>query len=453
MFYRIYDPHAEMIRWLFRYFREIGGNLPLLARELKRMDFRFPPFEQGISPHVGLHPDEDGYYPLRNRAALVSILTNRAYIGYYEYGGRLVSTQAHDSIVPLDDFMYAYDRLSGTSLDGQEQERKPRERRYVGTNALLDGVVTCGDLPIYVMEDGYCARAGADGFTRNDLAVPVANLDGAFQQAMIAVLGTLELGHRRGVHQEIYHKVKALQKEQEKQVKGYTKALVRIDDEIGKAELAQRVSKELGDEQGHRQNTKQLVQLRKDRVEIEAKAKHANDEVQELKECHTLLECAIQHWDSMKMNQRKRFVKLFVSSANLTEASPHFLRLDVTFSEPINRAMTLYLYRTHGAKQAWTKEEDSTLLSLYPQAGKQALMEALPLRSWESIQQRAYYTHHIRRVDSSHGALTYADVLVMQEHGACVDRPTWIIHNELEYRNGMAYVECAVLEFHKLVQG
>jgi DNA invertase Pin-like site-specific DNA recombinase len=142
--YTIYEPHAILIRWLFKRFKELGGNLPLLARELVSIDFRFPSFDTGISPHVGLHADKDGTYPLRTRAALISTFTNKAYIGWYEFGGM----------------------------------------------------------------------------------------------------------------------------------------------------LAQRVSKELGDEQGYRDNTKQLVALRKDRLAIEEKRDSASSEVEDLEDCQNLIECA-----------------------------------------------------------------------------------------------------------------------------------------------------------------
>jgi hypothetical protein len=116
--YVVYEPHAHLIRWLFKRYRELGGNLPMLARELERIDFRFPAFESGIAYHVGLREVTDHSFPLRTRESIIGILTNKAYIGYYEYGGMLVSTEAHDAIVPMSDFLFAYERLSGSSLDG-----------------------------------------------------------------------------------------------------------------------------------------------------------------------------------------------------------------------------------------------------------------------------------------------------------------------------------------------
>jgi len=119
-YYQKYRPHADLIRWLFRRFRETGGNLPLLAKELRQTDFRFPACEDGIAYHVGLHADADGTYPLRTRSAIIGILTNRAYIGWYVFNGVIISKQAHDAIVPMDDFLYAWERLSKVSLDGKD---------------------------------------------------------------------------------------------------------------------------------------------------------------------------------------------------------------------------------------------------------------------------------------------------------------------------------------------
>jgi hypothetical protein len=102
--------------------------------------------------HVGLREASDGSYPLRTRESIIGILTNTSYIGWYQYHGVVVSKEAHPAIVSLDDFMFSYERLSGTSLDGTEtQERKPRERRYGANSAFLAGIVHSDDMPVYIL--------------------------------------------------------------------------------------------------------------------------------------------------------------------------------------------------------------------------------------------------------------------------------------------------------------
>jgi hypothetical protein len=430
-YYTIYEPHAKLIRWLFRRFKELGGNLPLLARELVQIDFRFPPFEKGITSRVSLRADSDGSFPLRNRLAIIGILTNRSYVGRYEYGGVLVSNTAHDAIVPLDDFIYAHWMFTGTDLDGEPQEHKPRERRYGGAAALLDGVLHSGEWAVYVAQGKYTARSEVNGFPHTELVIPVQILDEAFSTAMVAILTALELTKQKSVSASLNARIKALQQEQERQATDYGKAIARIDTEISNAEMAQRNSKELGDEPGYRENTKQLVQLRKDRLAIEAKAKQAGSEAEELEECHDLLDCACKQWGNMPVSKRKRLIRLLGTDANMSELSPHFLRLDVQLAAPVSTHMTLYLYRNNGSRQFWTEEEDSKLAGLFPKASRQAVMAELPLHSWTSICHRGWERLQIRRTANAKDTITHADMQVMKEHGARVDKLVWKIGRDV----------------------
>jgi DNA invertase Pin-like site-specific DNA recombinase len=424
-YYVIYEPHATLVRWLFKRFRALGGNLPLLARELTEVDFRFPPFEQGIVTHPGLKADEDGSYPLRSRRALISILTNKSYIGWYEFGGTIVSREAHEPIVPMDDFLYAFERLSGVDLDGTEkQERKPRERRYAGATALLDGVLQSGELPVYCTGGRYQVRRENNDFHVTELAVQIKALDAAFSQALIALLATLEL---KRADSELTKRIHELQQEQVELETDFTKSIARIDREIANLEMARRISQEEGDEQGYRQATRELVQLRKDRAALEAKANQASGEVEELGECHNLLECAVQNWQGMKIDKRKRLVKLVVERADIAELSEHFIGLHVVLDEPVNSTLTLYLYRPRGSQVKWSDEEDELLAQLFPTEDKQAIMQALPTRSWNSICFRGYEKLGIRRAASRDDILTWNDEAVMCKYGASVDRPVYFL--------------------------
>jgi hypothetical protein len=440
-FYRIYEAHARLVRWLFRRFRELGGNLPLLARELKEIDFRFPPFEPDITPYVALKSDPDGSYPLRTRDAIISILTNRAYIGQYVYGGVLVSETAHEPLIPIDDFMFAWDRLSNVSLDGSEQkERVQRERRYGGATALLDGIVRSGENPVYVVSDSYTARVMNDGFHRDDLVVSVDTLDSAFARAMVTALARLERARRNGLNDSLYERITALQMEQERQAKDFSKALARIDKEIRGQEMAQRISREEGDEEGYRQATKQLVGLRRDKAALEAKTQQADSEAGELAECHGLIDCAVSQWEAMPVQKRKRLVKLLVESANLIEAAPHFLRLDVVLASPINLSLSVHIHRAYGARQPWNDQEDDTLYRMYPQASKEAILRSLPTHTWTAIVQRAMAKGIKREVVNGRYAipasLSYADVELMEQAGACTEKPVWSVNDVIQPGDG-----------------
>lgn len=428
-FYTIYEPHAELIRWLFRRFRELQGSVPALTRELEQISFSFPPFTDDVIARVSLPVDVDGNYPLRNRQAVIGILTNKAYIGWYQYGGVLVSKEAHKPIVAMDDFMWAYERLSSVSLDGsQEVERKERAHNYGGDSALLDGVIYSHHAmkqarKVYVIDGKYTARTHHNGFPQNELVVNVADIDTAFAMAMVDTLANLEREH--DLHTTVYEQVKALKQEQKVTASKYGKSIARVDLAISNAEMAQHVSKELGDIQGYTDNTKELVQLRKDRIELVAKRDTASVEVEQLEECNDLIGQAIRDWQALGIGKQQRLVRMLGTSVNMVEIAHHFIGLQVTLQLPIARNLFVFIYRANGARTFWNSEEDKLLADMFPIASKEDVMRALPTHSWVSICYRGYEKLGIRRTASKTDTLTHTDLRLMLTTGACVDKPVW----------------------------
>ena len=116
-----YEPHARIVRWLFKRYKEINGNLKALMIEIETKRCLFPDFEEDVDPiFVGKlqHKKMEGGYTLVTFPGLRKLLTNRAYIGWWVYKKEVVSRNNHDAIVDLSTFTYAYNRISMTSLDG-----------------------------------------------------------------------------------------------------------------------------------------------------------------------------------------------------------------------------------------------------------------------------------------------------------------------------------------------
>jgi DNA invertase Pin-like site-specific DNA recombinase len=434
-YYVVYEPHARLVRWLFKRFHELEGNLSRLGRDLRDTGFSFPAFS-GVEriPHVALRWGGNGY-PLRTRDALVSILTNVAYIGYYLYNGVLVSREAHEGIVPMDDFLYAYNRLSATTLDGDVNEHKPKvDRRYgVGIQALLEGVLESDGRAVYAMahSQGYEARTDSDGWKTTDFLIRTSVLDSAFSKALVAVLDTLELRHRQGLQDSLYERMNEIHEAREEAATSLEVQLVNIDRAIRRTELDKRVALEEEYEQGVRDATKQLKRLHADRSALEAKAEQASSEASELEECQTLLECACQQWENLAFERQRRLVRMLVARANLVEVAPHVVRLDVWLGEPLNCLMVEHIYRQQGSRPGWTGDEEAVLRAMYPRADRAAILQALPTRAWKPIVARANELG-LSRESRRHTPdlpvdLAHADMTLMEELGMTQDSPHWSV--------------------------
>jgi len=428
-----YTPHADLVRWLFRRYRELGGNLPLLGRELERIDFRFPRLEPGIMTNLKLRQDANGSYPLRNRDALTDILTNKAYIGVYEFG-ETTTNNAHDAVCVVNDFNYAWERLGVPP-----EERKPRERRYGGATALLDGIVSSGEHPVYVVQGQYSVQPYNNRWRTQVLVVDVEDIDSAFASKFGIMLRKLE---RSDYAADLHRQIEEIKQQQQKTAVDYTKNLIRIDTEIKNAEMAQRVSQRLGDEHGYTVATTQLVQLRHDKTAYEAEQQQANSKASDLEECHELIDKACCEWNSWKPDKRKRLIRMLLPAADMSAVSPHFIRLRCYFMTPLYRTMDMYLYRHNGSRHVWSTAELDTLRELFPVASKQQLMSALPAVTWQAINQRAQALGMLPSGSYSRDLpLTYSDMRMMEATGARTDKVTWALVPEdmgvIQYEGGV----------------
>lgn len=421
-YYVIYEPHAKIVRWLFKRYRELGGNLGKLGREIRVMNLTFPPFA-GLEtiPHVALRWTGNGY-ALRTRGGLISILTNPAYIGYYIYDGVLISKKAHDGIVDMDDFLYAYSRLSPVTLDGQENTAKPKldRRQGVACDALLENILKSDGAPVYVMAGNqtYTAKTNADGWKTTELVAPVSLIDQEFSTALHMTLLELEKRHQQGFQDGLYDLLQQVQETVAQEGDTLAGELEKVLKGIRQAELDKKIALEEEYVDGVRDAIHRLKRLHAGREALEAKLARSEKEQADLAECQSLSELVLHQWDSMKFSTKLRFVRLLVAQANMTAVSPHFLRLDIVIGKPFNRILTGFLYRKHGSRAPWTPDETAALYQLYPSTDRLGVMKALPMRSWESIVQQANIASLTRttRLNTTNipEYLAFADMLLMQ---------------------------------------
>ena len=445
--YAVYEPHRKLVEWLFQRYRALNGNLGRLHHELVACDFHFPDFDQDIlrqmgasTPHVALTHDSKGYR-LQSRNGLISILTNRAYLGWYCFNatseesrmftGEYINKEAHDPAIDCDLFQFAYSRLSKYNLDGSKNEDKPEvERHYAQVTALLEGLITSDGIPVYAMSNGnYVARKPMDGWKSTELVVSIEQMDGVLDEMVPAAL---QYAQCRDV--ELADKVAAIKAETEERAGSLEHDIAVIDQGIREWELAKRVSMAENDEPGVTEAVRALKRLRADRAKLEAQASQAASEASELAETSNLLEQAYRDWRGMRFENKRRLVKLIVERADIREVSPHWLKLTVDFSAPVGGTVIAYMFRTRGSKPEWSASENLMLRRYYPSAPRETVLEKLPTRTWHSIMMQArtlgLSRPHIPGFTDIPDSWTFADMQLVNKVGirSASDEtlPTWL---------------------------
>ncbi|MDQ2904183.1 MAG: recombinase family protein [Chloroflexota bacterium] len=383
-----YEPHACVVRFLFRRYRELGGNLWALYREIDAWPCVFPFFEDAEhAKYVMLTKGAKGYQITRN--GLATLLTNPIYIGWWYYKGQIVSKSNHDAIVPEDDFWYAFHRLSPVTMDGEINHRltsQPARYTRDGTpppKALLDGIITSEKRPVYVLRteppEYAIVDPGKMHGLRYKLSIAVPELDAIFVQRLLTVLEDTEHGATLQEH------FKAVRRMRVEQLVSVDAQITEVKQQIAQWERSKRIAQEEEYEDGEREAVRNLKSKTAVLRELEVKQEQGAVEDADLLELVELLFGVSVGWDDLTFEKKRRFVRLSTKSITISEASTHFLKLAIEWTGLYGRSDVGYIWRRRGNGGLYREEENAILRELYPVADRAVLLDRLPHRSWSGI--------------------------------------------------------------------
>ncbi|MBI3913128.1 MAG: recombinase family protein [Chloroflexi bacterium] len=108
--YKIYEPHAQVVRTLFQMMAKPGAYFKAIALECKRNSIVFPPIPDELRVTKGnatafsnTPTNADGSYPI-SLSRIETILTNPAYIGWFLWSGEVISKTNHAPIIDEETF-------------------------------------------------------------------------------------------------------------------------------------------------------------------------------------------------------------------------------------------------------------------------------------------------------------------------------------------------------------
>ena len=127
--YVVYEPHAEIIRKVFQIVPEENFSLLRAAKRFERERMRipfFPPqleYMKGRSATRAMQKDQEGYV-IRSKF-IGRVLTNPAYIGWWIWGGTVLSKHNHSPIIDEEYFWYVQQQLEGSRPKGKTVFSEP----------------------------------------------------------------------------------------------------------------------------------------------------------------------------------------------------------------------------------------------------------------------------------------------------------------------------------------
>ncbi len=426
--YLIYEPHATIVRALFKRFRELNGSFSKLMREIEARQPLFPLFEdleKLPNTQLSMNAEKTGY--TLGSVGLLSILTNPMYIGTYTYQGQ-TREDNHPVIVNRDDFFYAFDRLSRFDLDGNEKETtRTRTQGYSSSaSALLRDKLTSeafSHVYVHSPQKIYVFQQKIRSFSLHIMRVPIATLDGVVSDQLVSMLELWKnfMGKRTppmyGLPMSLYNAFETVSNASET-------VIASIDDQIPalKARIAKlRRNLDLdADAETLADWAKELKEKVKELARLEAKQKVIAESQSAQEDAARLIACVPDEWQAMSFEKRRRVIDLLLENAEVTEEAAHFLRLTLTWKLPMEHVQTLYIYRRNGTSYAWTEEEEDIIRKHYAKTSIHDMLALLPCRTWATIKTQAVSMDLHRNSGTPCDVpktLSYEDMQFMRMHG------------------------------------
>ncbi len=434
--YIVYEPHAKVVLWLFVRFRDLDGNLGALCHEIEDINggYIFPPFDSSVDKEnqkikLGerdprtrkwLPPSPRGYRI--SRTGLVSLLTNRDYLGEWHSEGNRVQVDNHQPIVPDDLFYYAYNKLMEKEVKTTAQ---PRRNRGQGI-ALLDGIMTSPQGYCYVLSNTINGKRyqSYGVYVSNTLigqkflfTIDTEELDSLFMARFMDWYDTLPSPLPKDWKDEV-NKPDKRQEAKRKQIIGQ---IAETNEKLAAIEVALDTLTLPALIQKKEEDYARLLAVKEGLEQELAKPvpRQARVILLEWEDTLRLLRFRPAWQEGPPLKILRDMVKALTTSIAISQVSSHWLQLDVAWLHPEWGHERAYIYRRIGSTPVWTPQDKERLREHYPMGEKDDLLAMFPDRSWSGLVSMASEIGVIRQTHKSKTAipetLTWQDWQFMQE--------------------------------------
>lgn len=405
-----YEPHAQVVRWLFQRFVTLGYDFAALCKEVQSMGVVFPklpPETGGAIMNFQLTPSLDGYRISRH--ALYRLLTNEVYIGTFRFRSveeDIVIQNNHPPIVSAEVFWSVYDHLRDERPDGtptgrdrlirySQKKTPPEMRKPLLRPRSENGAVRWGYMTFGTASEEprgwfyHVVQTRPLGLeTESIFSIAADTLEGAVVIRLLERLREINIEsiaeEKQIMQSSIRRSISSLERELhviEERISSILENMqyLQVPDVIRELEASMARCLARRD-----QVKDQLAQLR-ERLASNALGT-VEEELEELREL----------WPLKPFQERKALLNLLIKQLWVNYLTPHFYEVRIEWAYDSWGKEKAILYRKFGGSKDWTEEELTLLEELYPCAPKMEVLKALPRRTWRTISVIAH-TKGIRR--------------------------------------------------------
>jgi len=446
-----YQPWAVHVARIAERFREVAGNVNELYRQLVQENFMFPPLDETFPKEVRKKinltpvyedetvPEDEAIiigYKIASKWGLKGILKNPANIGHLVYK-RVIRYNTHPGIVDYMNFIYAFNRLSPTNLDGEpNNDYQEKANRYVKRHrsekpAYLRNHLEAAKSGYFVYSEDIVTRTGGRipfyMFSKrssgpSEIVYRICALDidriflGRFVERLQSPVAAVEFTHflRQEQAEEEAHRrrlaelqvhidaTKSLMAKLKKRISNIEnrkpeRTLTPEEqkaEEEAEAELVGEINK------AYREHKLELARFENEYDRLVT----TGSDVQKRRSFKRMMRDAGEAWEEVVTQEDIiELVDLFVRKVTLEWISPQFFVLTIYWKDDEWETDQADCFKGACPSPHWSEEEKAILREYYPTTSGKELMRLLPLRTLESMKSQAGYMGIRREVKKKEG--------------------------------------------------
>lgn len=383
--YRVYDEHAKIVRQVFNELAKPGVHFKATALAFKKRGIAFPPLPEELRQIKGnntsfmrSHPNPDGSYSI-SVGRLKSIASNPAYIGWYVWGGQVMSKNNHPPIVDEEIFWTVQKKFNQRGYN-RTQEFEPLPfagllycshhnppRRLIASNAVI------------AKERGY--HCWNDGEEKSCLNITARVFDIALSELVISQCSFPQYAD------QVIHRLTDEYQQEKSKAAAHKREYQRIMSEIDnlKANLA-------------RTRTPDQVDMLLDMIDAKVKETERMSRtdghpigralsIVEIKTVRSFLRNLDSGWAKMSDEVKHNFLTLLIERVDFVYTYSEILAR-VTWRTGLQQAILIERPFADRCRR-WTEEENNLLREVYPTSPLWEIAARFPHRSVHALRKQA----------------------------------------------------------------
>lgn len=405
--YEVFEPYAAVVREYFRLFLSYSGNLTKTLFHIREKGPYYPDPSTCVPPEgykvlYRIRPNRYGWCP-KSKGALANMFSNALYLGHFVFGEAIVRWNNHPPLIDENTFLKAFNYLSMTDLEGNENphftpdrrnHRPSKEENRTVDYPLLSGLLfgeregewkpvstqwrsqwQTYDYAFYV-QDGFTTPLWRKSARFIDDAVTALMLDklkstldfDAWETAVATFNVSFEVDKR-------------LKEAQLQQLQAVMENYVVSLGSLNSPQLIAAVEK------------KYLhAQTEYDRLQAELETIKAEEvDIQRIKEILNVFSDAPDNWEFMTADEKRYFCRIFIDRIETTKTGSGTIRITIYWKD--DSVDTLHINRVTSRGTRWLPQEITRLVELMESgASKLDIAKEFPERKWKDIYYKYKYT-------------------------------------------------------------